>query len=460
MRQFCLVLAAFLLLAESSPRAAVDQPPLARLSFWIPFRPMADFTAVYDQHLAPILARHGLVPTPAPATLVGQYFSRLFPLQTAAQADTLEQALEADPAWQQAMQRLGTDFTPENVPRHFGRALRWQFGLYQAPAGPGQTNPAGPGRSHAAGPGITVGLWQTFSVHDGLPSASVNALVQDRAGHLWLGTDAGLCRYNGERFTTFTTRDGLPHDRIQAILEDRAGHLWLGTDTGLCRYDGETFTTFTTHDGLAGNSIHAILEDRRGHLWFTIGTGNPGGRGVGRYDGRSFRTFTSADGLSANWVTALHQDRAGHMWFVTAGVTLTAEGPRPSALCRYDGSGFDSFALHDEPMAWVSAVGEDQHGTLIAGIQTYPTTGVYRFDGGQFRPMGIELTSSPEEILADEQGHLWFGGRRDGVSRYDGTRLQTFTTQDGLAANALVHCLLEDRRGPYLGRHPLGRPAL
>ena len=49
--------------------------------------------------------------------------------------------------------------------------------------------------------------------------------------------------------------DGLPDVDVQAILEDREGYLWFGTETGVSRYDGESFVTFTTEDGLAHNDV-------------------------------------------------------------------------------------------------------------------------------------------------------------------------------------------------------------
>jgi hypothetical protein len=69
--------------------------------------------------------------------------------------------------------------------------------------------PAGPGRAVAAGPGYRQGLWQSFGVHDGLLfSSTITTLLQDRAGHLCVGTwEQGAIRYDGECFTAFTSLD-------------------------------------------------------------------------------------------------------------------------------------------------------------------------------------------------------------------------------------------------------------
>lgn len=51
------------------------------------------------------------------------------------------------------------------------------------------------------------------------------------------------------------------------MLEDRKGHLWVGTAKGVSRYDGEQFLSFTAEDGLPDSTVKSILEDRQGHLW-------------------------------------------------------------------------------------------------------------------------------------------------------------------------------------------------
>jgi len=56
--------------------------------------------------------------------------------------------------------------------------------------------------------------------------------------------------------------DGLPAVDVFAILEDREGYLWFGTEGGgVSRYDGESFVTLTTENGLADNSVTSILEE-------------------------------------------------------------------------------------------------------------------------------------------------------------------------------------------------------
>src|SRR5512133_1080149 len=82
-----------------------------------------------------------------------------------------------------------------------------------------------------------------FSVRNGLSQSQVNCVMQDSYGFLWVGTQDGLNRYDGIRFTHYHY---LPFDTlsisnnyIRWISEDTAGNLWIATDNGLNRFNRE-----------------------------------------------------------------------------------------------------------------------------------------------------------------------------------------------------------------------------
>lgn len=89
-----------------------------------------------------------------------------------------------------------------------------------------------------------------------------------------------------------TLNDGLPSNSIQAIFKDSRGYYWIGTEAGLCRFDGISFKTFTQQDGLPGNRIWSITEDCEGNLWFACY-----GNGISKFDGRTFHNHSSKNGL-------------------------------------------------------------------------------------------------------------------------------------------------------------------
>jgi ligand-binding sensor domain-containing protein len=101
-------------------------------------------------------------------------------------------------------------------------------------------------------------------------------MLQDHRGYLWIGTFAGLARFDGERFTVFDSADmqSLGNNGILSLYESRSGVLWIGTlDTGLIRLDGGVATTYTERDGLPSRFVSSIRGDAQGNLFFNTSGG-------------------------------------------------------------------------------------------------------------------------------------------------------------------------------------------
>ncbi len=113
--------------------------------------------------------------------------------------------------------------------------------------------------------GKAPGTWRTYDGTDGLP-AGVWSILLDAQGQLWLGTRAGLVRYDGSRFETFTQDDGLAGDEVMAVSAGDGG-IWIGTTTGLSFFDGRSFTNYGLPDGLPSAEIEDLLLTAEGVLW-------------------------------------------------------------------------------------------------------------------------------------------------------------------------------------------------
>ena len=136
-------------------------------------------------------------------------------------------------------------------------------------------------------------------------------------------------------FTHITIEQGLSDQRVQAIVQDRAGFLWFGTNNGLNRYDGYNVVAYrhdpTNPHSLSGNFVEDLYEDRSGTLW--VGTRS----GLNAFD-RRIERFTRyrhdpADphSLSDNTVIAIYEDRSGVLWLGTrVGSTASTAPPRLS----------------------------------------------------------------------------------------------------------------------------------
>jgi len=110
-----------------------------------------------------------------------------------------------------------------------------------------------------------------FTIKDGLPSNAVYCVFKDSRGIIWIGTDAGLVKYNGFQFKTFTKKDGLAGNFIRDIKEDKYGNLWIACyGDGLTKFDGNKFKNYFTKNGLVHAEIRRLYFDQFHRLW--IGT--------------------------------------------------------------------------------------------------------------------------------------------------------------------------------------------
>lgn len=98
-----------------------------------------------------------------------------------------------------------------------------------------------------------------LTTNDGLPTTSVRAFHKDSRGILWIGTDAGVVKYDGQEMTVYNSFSGLPGEKVWDIDEDWNGDMWFACfGQGIAKYDGINITSYTTKDGLPDNSIRKI----------------------------------------------------------------------------------------------------------------------------------------------------------------------------------------------------------
>ncbi|MCS3799421.1 two-component regulator propeller domain-containing protein [Niastella sp. OAS944] len=115
---------------------------------------------------------------------------------------------------------------------------------------------------------------------DSLNSDYINCMLEDSKGRIWIGTyDGGLSLYhpNTQSFSTYTMQNGLPGNNVRGILEDEQGYLWLSTENGLCRFNGNKgqVLNYNIFDGLPGNEFNynSYYRDANGQFFFGGFTG-------------------------------------------------------------------------------------------------------------------------------------------------------------------------------------------
>jgi signal transduction histidine kinase/ligand-binding sensor domain-containing protein len=283
------------------------------------------------------------------------------------------------------------------------------------------------------GAGPYQGTFVNYTTEQGFPSSTAYNSVEDNAGNLWFGTIAGLCKFDGKRFTTYTTKQGLPDDYITALSIDSQGNLWIGTyDGGVSVFDGQTFTNFSTEQGLVHKTVWSFLEDREGIHWIATRGG------LSRYDGQRFMNFTTAQGLPDNKLSTVMQDRKGNIliggW--GGGVSIIRK-PDVDRLSQPDPGDFhhnifDHFSSADglannvvykilEDHSGNIVIGSSYGFTILKGGINSDEEGIskYRIENyNEHTGYPIKDVSNNYSLIEDHRGLYWIG-TGDKLVRFD-----------------------------------------
>lgn len=314
---------------------------------------------------------------------------------------------------------------------------------------------------------------QNLGREEGLPQNGITSIAQDRTGFMWLGTQDGVARYDGQRFVVFRHVPGQPTSLsssfINEVLVAKDGTLWVGTQEGLNRFNREssTFERFVATDkpdSLSAPIIVALEEGPDGRLW--IGTAGGGVNVLDPATGK-FRSYSVEDGIDpvvsaihvdgdgTAWVgtgqglfrfavgkgapeqmfgddeklataviTALTRDRSGNLWIGTGGAGLARYAPdtKKVQLYKADPASWERLQSDD-----VTAVLEDKSGQIWVGtggggagaVQILdPASGAFdRHPADPDDPRAVP--DSPTTLFQDAAGVIWVGTETAGVALID-----------------------------------------
>ena len=310
-------------------------------------------------------------------------------------------------------------------------------------------------------------LFEHLDERDGLTDRSVTSILQDSQGYIWLGTAAGLDRYDGYSIREYRRERGNPHglasDAITSLTEDTRGDLWIGTeDGGVARYDrrSDRFQLFRNDPNnartLASDAVRALLTDSHGQIW--VGTRD---RGLDLLDERSGRArhFRHRAGdehsLASDAVHVLYADSKGQVWVGTDN-GLSRYDAKHEAFINVGAAG--SATSLDDPH--VVSLREDHTGalwigTLHGGIDRLQlATG--RLQSFHHDPNDPSSLSADQisAILEDDAKRLWVASAA-GLDLFDSTgrfagRFEHYVYQDsnshGLPQGSVL-ALYQDRGG-------------
>jgi diguanylate cyclase (GGDEF)-like protein len=299
-----------------------------------------------------------------------------------------------------------------------------------------------------------------WSIEQGLPQISALAISQDPQGYLWVGTQAGLARFDGHRFTAYTpaSAPGLPGAFINALLADSQGRVWVGTYKGLARWHDGGFSHLapdasepqpmapsivalaemsdSTVLAAAGEAVWAVEgEQLRLHTAVdkpvrallsetdTLWIGSVGG--VYRRsaeDAVAWQAFPR--GARNASVRSLLRAR-GRLWAGTSeGLFVLDEGgwQRDPQLSELGTTPIESMLLDHDGNHWIA---ELAHLTRI------------RPDGSVERVVREGAALSIRSLFEDREHNLWLGSQWSGVTRLRNGWTRRFGERHGLATPLL-----------------------
>ncbi|MFN2507712.1 MAG: two-component regulator propeller domain-containing protein [Chthoniobacterales bacterium] len=342
--------------------------------------------------------------------------------------------------------------------------------------------PAGQAASPKLVADYVIRSWRT---DEGLPQNSVRTIAKDHRGYIWCGTEEGLVRFDGARFSVFDRSDGLAakSDFVSAVVAKGNGDgLWVGTDGGgVWESTMERLRAVAAPPLLPSGLVSALCEDRNGALW--IGTRE----GLSRLENGAVQTWRVAEGLAHDYVRSVFQDASGRIWIGTyAGLNYVEEGslkPAPwpelakahvraisqtSAGHLFFGTNGDGlFALENNHLRHYSAsdgLGHDVIGGLATAadgalwIATYGG-GVTRLKDNQFASIVPEDGLSNNlclSVYVDPQGLVWIGHNGGGLTCLLPRRVRMIDQQSGLAGEIALPILQTKDGAVWVGTATAG----
>ncbi len=255
-------------------------------------------------------------------------------------------------------------------------------------------------------------LFNSLSSHNKLSQNTVNAILEDKTGFLWFGTEDGLNMYDGYRYRVFKQEKSNAHsisnNIIWTLYEDKDSALWIGTFNGLNYYNRETgiFTSYLHNpddsNSISNNHILSITEDHLGDLW--IGTNN----GLNRFNKKThtvkryIQDNSTDNSLKGNVTNSILFDHLGILWIGTdKGVNVF----------DHEKESFSFYQIHNVPENYITTIFEDKNGTLWVGTRHL---GLFQFNRKKetFIKINLQKKDIPlyiTDISEDAGDNIWIG---------------------------------------------------
>lgn len=300
---------------------------------------------------------------------------------------------------------------------------------------------------------------EIYNNSTGTMSSEANVIAETEDGYIWIGSYAGLTRYDGKDFE-FIRDGGIAG--VTCMLTDSRGRLWIGTnDSGIARYENGVFTFFTEDDGLPVSSVRSFAETEDGEVYvgttdkicvidgsdsirtvsqditYVISMESCGGLLVG-VENNGMLFALDGDGQPAELDAEIEGLFCNCVKRTSYGLLLGADG-KDVYILEADGNRVRIAGGMRTTIADVIAIEEDKEGRIWlcaeAGLGFFDLNGVFH------QKYYENFDYSFEWIHADYQGNIWVASSRYGVMKLSKSQFVNLFAQLGapsLVVNAVV----------------------
>ena len=266
-----------------------------------------------------------------------------------------------------------------------------------------------------------------FEHVEGVPNAKINCLLPVAESTLLIGTGQGLLRLRNSK-PVRETRQELSSQEILALAKGQQGEIWISTNSGLFKAEGNEIGAEREIQILDHLAVHspatALFEDRDGNLWI----GSPDTLECYRGDG--FETYSASAGLPSINSGAIYIDNSGSAWF----------GPWDGGLFRLSKGTVEPIPIADLKGDAVYSIaggaGEIWVARKYGGVTRLRQRGS-GFQTQTYRTRDGLAQNSVYSIYRAPDGTIWAGTTDQGLSRFRDNTWNTFTTKDGLPSNRI-----------------------
>lgn len=289
-----------------------------------------------------------------------------------------------------------------------------------------------------------------YNIENGVSSNNISTLFQDQKGYIWIGTENGLNRFDGNQFTLYQKNNPLYSNfhanSINTICETTDKELWLGTDNGVFIYNQvkDTFTPFVkqTSDKTSITSwITHIIQDKAGNIWIATHK-----QGIFLFNTQTDKLTQFEIPQNDNIVTRILNDEQNNIWL-----------SGPYQLCKLNkvNNTFETYAIEEKKESIYSmALWEDSSNHIWIGTWD---KGLWKLD---------PRTKQVEKYLTGEKGkgilhihsileyspELLLIGSDDGLTIFNPVTQESFLydnygDNEKSLSDKFIYPILKDREG-------------